>query len=33
MVKGFVEKNGGKIWVESEEGKGTAMIFTLPFAK
>ncbi|HET6244789.1 MAG: HAMP domain-containing protein [Bacteroidetes bacterium] len=30
IVKGFVEKNSGKIWVESEQGKGTSMIFTLP---
>ncbi len=28
----FVEKNNGKIWVESEKGTGTSFIFTLPKA-
>ncbi len=26
----MVEKNGGHIWIESEEGKGTAIKFTVP---
>jgi PAS domain S-box-containing protein len=30
LVKGFVSKNGGEVWVESVEGEGSSFYFTLP---
>ena len=30
LSKEYIEKNGGRIWVESEPGKGSHFIFTLP---
>jgi signal transduction histidine kinase len=33
LCKDFIEKNRGKIWVESEEGKGSTINFTLKASK
>lgn len=30
ISKNIIEKHGGKVWIESEEGKGTSVYFTIP---
>lgn len=33
LVKGFLEKSGGEIWVESKVGEGSSFYFSLPIDK
>ncbi len=30
ITKNIIEKHGGRVWIESEEGKGTTVRFTIP---
>ncbi|MCE5251468.1 PAS domain-containing sensor histidine kinase [bacterium] len=33
IVKRFIDQHGGRVWVESEKGKGSRFSFILPFAQ
>lgn len=33
ICKDFTEKNNGKLWVESDKGRGSTFYFTLPFCR
>jgi signal transduction histidine kinase len=33
LCKEFIEKNGGKIWLETKENEGTTFFFSLPLSQ